>query len=350
MSKELFLKITDSVRSFDDYFIQKPDALGRMGLHPLVKVTAALRMLAYGGAGDCNDEYLQLSETTSLQCMDRFCDAIVSIYGGEYLREPTAEDLDRLLEIGARRGFPGMLGSVDCMHWEWKNCPSAWAGQFQGKEETPTVILEAVASQDLWIWQAYFGLPGSHNDINVLDQLPLFKNLLNGQAPKCEYSINGHDYKQGYYLANGIYPDWAVFVKTLSEPEGLEQKHFVKMQEGRRKDVERAFGVLQARFVIVSRPARGWKHQNLTNIMKSCIILHNMIVEDERDSYLEYVYDQNPAEVITPVEVTRGTQISFSEFIDNYHSMKDIEIHYRLRHDLIRHQWDVKGRQADELE
>jgi hypothetical protein len=85
-----------------------------------------------------------------------------------------------------------------------------------------------------------------------LDRSLLFKNLLNGEAPKCEYTINGHQYTQGYYLADGIYTDWAVFVKTLLEPRGLEQKHFVKMQEGCRKDVERAFGVLQALFAIVS--------------------------------------------------------------------------------------------------
>lgn len=80
-----------------------------------------------------------------------------------------------------------------------------------------------------------------------------------------------------------IYPDGAVFVKTLSQPRGLDQKHFVKMQEGRRKDVECAFGVFQARFALVSRPARGWKHHNPSNVMKACIILRNMIVEDERD-------------------------------------------------------------------
>jgi len=124
-------------------------------------------------------------------------------------------------------------------------------------------------------------MPGSHNDINVLDTSPLFRNLLNSEAPKLDYTINGHRYHQGYFLADGIYPDWAVFVKTLSQPRGLNQKHFVKMQEGRRKDVERAFGVLQAQFAIVSRPAREWKHHNLANIMKACIILHNMIVEDE---------------------------------------------------------------------
>jgi hypothetical protein len=79
--------------------------------------------------------------------------------------------------------------------------------------------------------------------------------------------------------------------------------------------------------------------------MKACIILHNMIVEDERDSYLEYVYNQNLAAVITPIDVIRDRPISFAEFLDNYQLMKDVKTHFQLRHNLIKHQWEVKGRQ-----
>ena len=135
MARPLFLKIAHAVQQFNHYFTHRPDALGRWGIHPLVKITAALRMLSYGAAADCNDKYLQLSETSSLKSMDRFCDAVVSIFSAEYLRHPTVADLERLLKIGAKRGFPGMLGSLDCMHWQWKNCPAGWAGQFQGKEK-----------------------------------------------------------------------------------------------------------------------------------------------------------------------------------------------------------------------
>jgi hypothetical protein len=35
-------------------------------------------------------------------------------------------------------------------------------------------ILEAVASQDLWIWYAFFfGMEGSNNDIKMLQQSPI---------------------------------------------------------------------------------------------------------------------------------------------------------------------------------
>ena len=85
----------------------------------------------------------------------------------------------------------------------------------------------------------------------------------------------------GYYLADGIYPKWSTFVKTIPSPQEHKRKLFAKAQEANRKDVERAFGVLQARFAIVCGLARFFCSKMLQEIMKTCIILHNMIIEDE---------------------------------------------------------------------
>jgi hypothetical protein len=110
----------------------------------------------------------------------------------------------------------------------------------------PTITLEAVASQDLWIWHAFFGMPGSLNDINVLDRSPIFAALAEGRTAPVNYTINGYEYTMGYYLADGIYPNWSTFVKTIPRPLGAKRKYFARKQESTRKDVERAFGVLQS--------------------------------------------------------------------------------------------------------
>jgi hypothetical protein len=34
------------------------------------------------------------------------------------------------------------------MHVGWKNSPTAWAGQFTGKEKEPKIILVAVATKN----------------------------------------------------------------------------------------------------------------------------------------------------------------------------------------------------------
>jgi hypothetical protein len=62
--------------------------------------------------------------------------------------------------------------------------------------------------------------------------------------PYITYTVNGHNYDMGYYLADGIYPPWSTFVKTIKAPANLKDKNFAAAQGSQRKDVERAFGVL----------------------------------------------------------------------------------------------------------
>lgn len=112
-----------------------------------------------------------------------------------------------------------MLGSLDCMHWEWKNCPKAHHGSYKGKEKKPTIALEAVASYDLWIWHAFSGATGSLNDLNILARSPLFDQLVDGGAPSSSFEVNGHRYDMGYYLVDGIYPEYSTFKKIIPSPQ-----------------------------------------------------------------------------------------------------------------------------------
>ena len=178
MQRSLFAKIMSDVCNHDQYFVQKEDAFHVLGLLPEQKITAALRMLAYGASADQVDEIARMGKTTVLESLMRFCSAIEALYTNEYLRQPTPRDMRRLLRKGEMRGFPGMIGSIDCMHWTWKNCPSAWQGAYGNRKGAKSIILEAVASFDTWIWHAFFGVPGAQNDLNVLAQSPVFDELL----------------------------------------------------------------------------------------------------------------------------------------------------------------------------
>ncbi|XP_062166923.1 uncharacterized protein LOC133873207 [Alnus glutinosa] len=340
MSHDLFCRIQYAVEAKDPYFVQKRDGSQRLGLTSLQKITTAFRMLTYSVTADFMDEYLKIGETTVVKSLKRFVQAIISIFSEQYLRSPNNEDIARLLAEGKNRGFPGMLGSIDCMHWKWKNCPTSWQGMYSGHYHEPTIILEAVASYDLWIWHAFFDLSGSHNDINVLERSFIFSDLAQGRVPPVNYTVNGHNYNMGYYLADGIYPQWATFVKTISSPQGNKRKHFAAAQESARKDVERAFGVLQARFAIVRGPARFWKLETLKNIMMTCVILHNMIVKDERTNNIEedFEYEQ----LNEPLEpVTLGATNDFSEFIRRHHFIRDRKTHSQLQLDLVENLWQL---------
>nr|GEX78555.1 hypothetical protein [Tanacetum cinerariifolium] len=87
----------------------------------------------------------------------------------------------------------------------------------------------------------------SNNDLNVLYGSLLFDEVFADKAPEAPFVVNGRAYKQGYYLADGIYPTWSTFVKTFSIARDEKTLKFKRVQESTRKDIERAFGVLQGR-------------------------------------------------------------------------------------------------------
>ncbi|KAL7191721.1 hypothetical protein ACSBR2_023746 [Camellia fascicularis] len=183
MNRSLFLHILSMVEAYDPYFVQKTDAIEIISLSSLQKMTAAMRMLAYGVAADSVDDYVRIGESTAIESLKHFVKVVVAMFSERYLRSPNNDDISRLLAMGSNHRFPGMLGSIDCMHWKGKNCPTARKGMYSGHIHEPTIILEVVASQDLWIWHAFFGMPRSHNDINVLDCSSVFSLLTQGRAP-----------------------------------------------------------------------------------------------------------------------------------------------------------------------
>ncbi|KAM0836460.1 hypothetical protein ACQ4PT_062309 [Festuca glaucescens] len=338
MRRSLFLRIVDRLGEYSPYFTQRVDALNRAGFSPLQKCTAALRLLAYGAAADTIDEWLKLARQTSSDCLDRFCEGIIDCYGEQFCRRPNVEDTQRLLAKAEERGFPGMLGSIDCMHWQWRNCPVAHAGQFtRGDIKHPTIILEAVASYDRWIWHAFFGVAGSNNDINVLNQSPLFTDVLRGEAPIVNFTVNGHEYNYGYYLADGIYPSWPVFMKCVTLPQSENHQLFTAAQSAWRKDVECAFGVLKARFNILAVPGRSYSRRTLGLIMRACVILHNMIIDDERDINLENIYETVDSNVGPAIHNHAPPSLAARIQMDN--EMSDSPMYTQLQHDLIEHVW-----------
>ncbi|XP_062230036.1 uncharacterized protein LOC133927592 [Phragmites australis] len=164
-----------------------------------------------------------------------------------------------------------------------------------------------------------------------------------GTAPPVSYTINGTTYDMGYYLGDGIYPEWATIVKPIPSPRGNKSMLFSAIQAAVRKDVERAFDVLQSRFAIIRGPERIWEQRTLHNIMTACIIMHNMIIEDERggtdvDEVFEYMGEKATIEGRDPDQAVL-------QYIEATEAIRNRAIHHQLRDDLVEHIWSRHGAQ-----
>jgi Plant transposon protein len=224
---------------------------GAIQIDPKAKLLITLKMLGYGVSCTAFLDFFQMGERTAMDCMNNFCRLVRQNpdLNARFLRKMTRADAQRVSDLHLDLyGIPGIAGSLDCMHAFWKNCPMYYRGVYAGKDKVPSLVLEAVADHNLFFWHAAFGFPGTHNDINIFEQSPLLKDMLDGTFHRdvdFDFAINGQRFFRLFYLADGIYPNCSRFCKSLSEAIGPNKKAYASWQEGARKDIERAFGVLQ---------------------------------------------------------------------------------------------------------
>ncbi|GKF90973.1 ALP1-like protein, partial [Tanacetum coccineum] len=140
-----------------------------------MKCTSAIRQLAYDTVPDALDEYLQMGHATSRLSLEHF-------------------------------------------YWAWFGCPIAHKAQYCRRDHgsDPFILLKAGSSEDLWICHTFFGVVGSNNNINVIHRSPLLNDLKLGKAPEIPFVANDVTYPWGYYLCDGIYPEWVPFVKSVT--------------------------------------------------------------------------------------------------------------------------------------
>nr|GEU48524.1 hypothetical protein [Tanacetum cinerariifolium] len=138
MNRSLFTRIVRDLSANCPYFQEGCDDVGKAGISALVKCTSAIRQLAYAAVPDSLDEYLQIGEKTSRDCLMHFCNEVIELYGEEYLRRPTQTVVERLYAFHENK----------------------------------------------------HGFPGSNNDVNVLRQSPVLNDLKVGKAPEVPFLAN----------------------------------------------------------------------------------------------------------------------------------------------------------------
>ena len=85
-----------------------------------------------------------------------------------------------------------------------------------------------------------------------------------------------------------------------------------------------------------------WDKVKIGKIMRACIILHNMIVEDERDEYTQYdVYEFQQGEDIrsSHVDLTYSTNIltNNANIMGVRTRIREKQMHQQLKADLVEH-------------
>lgn len=197
-----------------------------------------------------------------------------------------------------------------------------------------------------------------------MDNSPLFIDILAGRRrmglPEGFFLNDAVRHWLLYFLADGIYPRWAIFFCSSGAVTNEKETYAAMRQERVRKDVERLFGCLQGRFHIL----RGEKHELSDEIIvlitQICVILHNMIVVMKRSGEMggegdgvslveEFIGGIAPHDPL----VRRSSSVSevrpaagLLALLDRVHAVQSEQGHVQLQAALIDHLWKQCGEQT----
>ncbi len=370
----LFHRLLRDLREFNpEFWTQRRKGFGTMGHTPEQRILSSLKLLSYGCSNDSLDDGSSMSEESVRISFQYFCNDVISMYKSEFLnRRPTREELSTISSTYSTVGFPGCIGAVDCMKLYWKNCPLANKGQLLNTKESSnlaTVVCEAWKDHDLYCWNWYPGRAGTNNDLTVLYSSPLFNDIFNGL-----FKVDNNDVflippstiqrTIKYFLTDGIYPDWPLFVKPIHNAVTDIAKFMSARQEATRKDIERLFGVLQSRFRILRLEFEHWSLDNIIMISNTCVILHNIIVRMQQHG--DFYNECGDVDVVTElldeehlqslkskqefenniISVHNEMQKNIEDIIDdivlNEVRLTDSSQHDSLMNDLAQHLWNNK--------
>jgi hypothetical protein len=201
ISQTIYDDLRNRLCTNDPFFRDGFDAAKRKKISTDAKILMALKCLAYGTCVNAFRDYFQLGESSARLCVLHFT---FGVYQDEYLRSfylcsMSSADAKRVEAMHyEQHGVHGMVGSLYCSHIPWNNCPVAYQGQFKGKEEKPTIIMEALCDYQLFAWHFVVGYAGTLNDINVWDNSLLHKAFIDGSFSHLDFpfKISGEEFHE----------------------------------------------------------------------------------------------------------------------------------------------------------
>lgn len=144
----------------------------------------------------------------------------------------------------------------------------------------------------MYVWSWICGKCDTNNDKTMHAFSTLFIDILCGRfdlhLPHSYCVVPGIACRQlGYFLADGIYHTWSIFVIPIHEAPTEAQRRYSRAQEATKKDIERVFRVMQARFRIRHRESELWSVGNLVAVTEVCAIVQNLLVRMEQSGVLD---------------------------------------------------------------
>ena len=224
------------------------------------------------------------SESTICRTVKRVVTAINASLFDEIIQWPERPHTlaDDFFLLG---GMPCVCGVVDGTLVPI-TAPSNHEHQFVDRHKKGhSINVMAVAGPNMKFYYVSAKWPGSVNDARVLRNSSLNNAFQNGFRP----------FHGAVILGDSIYPTKNWLIPPQPAPHGGAEERFNRAHKKTRAVIERAFGVMKARFPIL-RHIRVLEASYAAEIIKTVCVLHNLCLQFEQHRY----NDLNEAEYNAP--------------------------------------------------
>jgi len=340
-------------RKFPDELVTK---VGRVPAPLALQVAASFRYLATGCHVDANEEGSVLGRSTMSGFHHEFFEWFVQRFYEEFVSSkiPTdAAGLARLMKPFAMCGMPGAVRSRDEVHIATDRAKSQQRHLMTGKEGYPTWGYDCTVTHNRQFLEVHGPFRGNTNDktmvrdskfVTKLRDDPLFcaheYNLSTGLPPPNDYIVM----KGVHGINDGGYQRWPT---TIAGPKPDDAPTVVlgqygKHSESMRKDSECSFGIVKKRERILRLPLLIMKRSKVDNIVRTCIALHNMLLQfDGLDTIGEFdddYIDLNAVDEV-PTQDTNTGEMPSDEWLEADIRASDVRLNYTWEEQLVNHRF-----------
>ena len=284
-------KILDfSVRMWwPEWHEYKVDAFGRPVGYLEVKLLGVLNSLGHAASHFSVGLQTNISEEVHRKFFMQWTGLMASVkHLFIYMPQEEAQ-LRFIMEEYRDMGLPGCVGSVDCVHVGWDQCPVQYSNMYKGKEGYTFIAYEVISTSRKFIQSVSAGHPGARNDKHIVRTDDTVMSLLHGNGWLNSKSWETKDRKgrtkvtKGLYLiCDGGYHRWPCLMFPVKS--GAPDSPLAKwggMMESVRKDIEGVFGILKKRFQYLKTFNRMRKQVHIDNAFTTCCIIHNLLLDDD---------------------------------------------------------------------
>lgn len=248
-----------------------------------IKIMIALRMLGKGNDCDTLEELSGVPKSTVNAIFNTFCEEMNMEFFDKFVYMPEGDELEKLMEVFGKVGFPGACGSMDVTHIRWFRCPKNRHNHCKGKYPFTTLATQAIVDHNRRILFLSDLYDGRENDKTITLDDDFTYSVTQGRLKDVTFKMYDREgvlreYRGGYLIVDGGYQKLPCMIDPMHDACGHKQTHWSEFLESVRKDVECTFGILKARFRILRNGLECKHRSNCNNIVKTCAILHNMLL------------------------------------------------------------------------